>query len=171
MSINQVINQVALDSKVNVRVVVILDQTRTVRAHGEDVSIREGYLVDETSRIKLTLRREYFHLLDNRSTYDLKNVVKMKYSGEIKLQTLHNTTFSLSRQQIEDYGATPVAEEQVLLDTTISSVEPSPLYCPECNKSVVPEKKRSFIGYLFKLLKSDAAIIIKAQKNAFHRCW
>ena len=75
MSINDVINQVALDSKVNVRGVVILDQTRTVRAHGEDVSIREGYLVDETSRNKLTLWREYRNLLDNRSTYDLKNVV------------------------------------------------------------------------------------------------
>ena len=42
---------------------------------GEDVSIREGYLVDETSRNKLTLWREYCNLLDNRSTYDLKNVV------------------------------------------------------------------------------------------------
>ena len=141
LSIDQVINSVSVDSKVNVRGVVVLDHVRTVRVQGEDVDIREGYLVDETSRIKLTLWREYCNLFENRSTYNLKNVSKMKYSGEIRLQTLHNTTYLLSDVQIEDYDEILVVEEQVLSNATISSVESSPLHCSECNKPLIPENK------------------------------
>ena len=140
MRIEQVINQVALDSKVNVKGLVILDDVRIVRVHGEDVNIREGHLVDETSRIKITLWREYCDL-ENNTTYNLRNVAKMKYSGEIQLQTLHNTTFSLSSEQIEEYEEIPIVEDVNLSNVSIGSIEASPPYCPECSKPVVHPNK------------------------------
>ena len=91
LTVDKVLHQVPLDAKVHARGVVVLDEIRNVHSRGEEISIRDGYLVDETGRIKLTLWREYCDLLDNRSTYDLKNLLKMKYSGEIRLQTSHNT--------------------------------------------------------------------------------
>ena len=91
LTVEQVINQVALDTKVNVRGVVLLQPIHSVRVgDDEDVSIRDGHLVAENASIKLTLWREYCELFEHETTYDFKNLLKMKYSGEIRLQSLYN---------------------------------------------------------------------------------
>ena len=136
MTIGEVINQVPTDAKVNVRGVVLLQEVRSVRVRSEDVNIREGHLVDESSRIKLALWREYCELLENRAVYDLKNLVKMKYSGEIRLQSLHNTTYALSEVQIEEYDPLPVLEDKVLFNATVAAVEAAARNCTECNKPI-----------------------------------
>ena len=112
-----------------------------MRVRDEDVSIRDGYLVDGNNRIKLTLWREYCDTLENRSTYDLRNLLKMKYSGEVRLQSLHNTSYSRSVEQIEDYQGIPVVEHLVLANVKIDSIESSLPLCPEFNKPIDHDKQ------------------------------
>ena len=166
MTVAQVINQVAVDNKVNVRGVVILDEIRNVRVRDEDVSIREGYLVDGNNRIKLTLWREYCDLLENRSTYDLRNLLKMKYSGELRLQSLHNTSYSRSVEQIEDYQGIPVVEGLVLANVKIDSIESSLPLCPKCNKPIDHDKQKAIVkcGNCLKVVLSSS---LKRRKKSF----
>ena len=72
----------------------------------------------------------------------MKNVSKIKYSGEIRIQTLHNTTYSLSEVQIHDYVEIPVEEEQVLPNVAVTMVEVVPLQCKECHKPLAQPKKK-----------------------------
>ena len=103
MTVSKVLNEMPLDSKVNMREVAILDETRIITtSNNEDIFIHMGHFLDETDNITLTLWREYCPLLKNRVSDDLQNVVKMKYSGEIRLQTC--TTYMVSEEQIEEYN-------------------------------------------------------------------
>ena len=67
--------------------------------------------------------RDYCEVFLEGSTYNLKNMVKMKYSGEIRFQTVHNKIFTLADDQIVDYMVPPAVVYPVLSNVQITAVE------------------------------------------------
>ena len=55
-SIRKIVNKIPIDSKVNVSRMIILDETRVIlSANKEEISIREGHLVDKNDSVRITL--------------------------------------------------------------------------------------------------------------------
>ena len=100
LSIKKVITEIPINSKVNVSAVAFLKESRAVVVSDEDVPIREGFLADESGFIKLTLWRNYAELTSD-LTYDFKNLLKITYGGEDRLQSIHATTYSLAGEQLD----------------------------------------------------------------------
>ena len=67
-----------------------------------EVPTREGNLIDETGSIKITLWREYTSINSN-TTYDFRELVKIRYGSTVQLQTVHNSTYTVSDEPVEDY--------------------------------------------------------------------
>ena len=61
-SIAEVINEVAVKTKINVCGHVLLDDITSVVVKGTDIPIRRGHICDKTGSIKLTLWREYVNI-------------------------------------------------------------------------------------------------------------
>ena len=144
-SIVEVINEVALESKVNVSGVLVLNDTRHIMVNGQEVPIREGFVIDDTGSIKITLWREYTQLQNN-VTYDFLQLIKKKHGSDVILQSIHSTTYNVSGTQIEDYQVPEISEPLVIVDTTLVGVESKTAnYCPICKAVVhLPEEKQIF---------------------------
>ena len=100
-SIHEAVNEIPLDSKVNVRGVLVLGEPQTVKVFGADVPIRNGHICDSSGNIKICLWREYAELENNR-TYAFSGLVKGNYNNSVQLQTSSSTTFS-EEFPIEDF--------------------------------------------------------------------
>ena len=61
---------------------IVFDEKRTLSCNGEDVGIREGYLVNENYQIHLTLLREYADDVKDNECYQFKYLMKMIYNGD-----------------------------------------------------------------------------------------
>ena len=79
--------------KVNVRAAIELEETRHLT--GDEVPIRDGHLIDKTGSIKLTLWREYSEI-ESGKTYEFLHLMKLKYAGEVVLQSVNTTTYTVS---------------------------------------------------------------------------
>ena len=140
-TVAEVINEIALDSTINTRGVLALDEVRHLDVSNEKIPIREGFLIDETGSVKITLWREYTRLEDG-VTYDLLKVVKIKYAGEERLQTVHNTMYERSLEQVENYIIPERNQPEVLRDASIIAIEEdSLLLCGICKSTAFPGNK------------------------------
>ena len=162
LNISQVLNEVPLDNKVHVRGVAVLEEARTVMSNGEEIHIREGFLVDENQKIPLTLWREYCALIDSRTTYNFKNLVKMKYASEIRLQTSHNTSYEISAEQIENYAEIPIILDIDMDAVQFVSIECGGYHCIECKKPVAEDTKEDLV---IKCTNCNKVMLIKSLKR------
>ena len=82
LTVSEVINEVQVDQKVNVRGLVVLNDTKYVTVAGKnDVPIREGHIIDETASMKITVWREYINIPNN-VTYNFLDLLKVRYGAE-----------------------------------------------------------------------------------------
>ena len=91
-TLHEVINEVPVDTRVNVRGLVMLSDTKTVIVGQNQVPIREGYIVDETGQMKITLWQEYTGI-ENGKTYDFLQLSKIRYGSQVILQSVHLTSY------------------------------------------------------------------------------
>ena len=110
----EVINEVPLNTQVNLHVVVDLTEIRYITVGNDEVPNRDGFIIDNTANMKLTLRREYT-TIESGQTFDFLRLVKIKYAGEIVLQSINSTSYSTSQHQIENYEV-PERNSSVQLD-------------------------------------------------------
>ena len=136
--ISEVVNEVPLDTKVNVQGAVALEETRHVTVNGDEVAIREGHLIDETGNIKITLWREYTEV-ESGQTYDFLRLIKIRYAGEVVLQSINSTTYQVSRNQLEGYEVPARVEPNMLDDVAVVAIDISETHmCMICKAPAIP---------------------------------
>ena len=137
-SIADIINEVPLNSQVNAHGVVHVNDVRYVDVNNDEVPIREGYLSDHGGNIKLTLWREYTEI-ENGRTYEFLRLIKIKYGGQIVLQSTAQTAFNLSDEQIEELEAPEQFQPAILNNVGIIAVDVNETQsCGVCKAAAVP---------------------------------
>ena len=91
-TIAEVINEIALDTHVNIEGVVITGDMDSVAVSGQQVKIKKGHICDTTGYVKLCLWREYTEV-ENGVSYIITNLRKTSFQNEVELQTTNTTSY------------------------------------------------------------------------------
>ena len=146
-TVSEVLNEVPVDTQVNVQGALELDLVRFVTVNGEEVPIREGHLVDESGNIKITLWREYTELQSG-TTYDFLHLIKLRYAGDVVLQTIHTTTYQVSITQLQDYEVPERTNSLSLHDVTVMAIKHSVSNaCGICKVAAIPSSQQLYTGF------------------------
>lgn len=101
-----------IDSTVNVRGVLTLNETRTITVNNEEISLREGHIGDHSGSMLITLWRKYVNLLSG-TTYEFLRLKKIKYVNIERLQTAHSTVYQVSMTPLQHHH---LPEEPLVLE-------------------------------------------------------
>ena len=137
-TVQEVINEIPLDSKVNVIGAVELEPVRHVTVNESEAPIREGHPIDNTGSVKLALWREYTEI-EAGQTYEFLRLIKVKFNGEIVLQSTTQTTYQRSSNQLENYEIPERNELNTFENVSIVAIDSSDTRnCTICKAAAEP---------------------------------
>ena len=165
-TVSEVINEVAVNTSVNVSGHLKLEDASVVSVGGQDVVIRRGYLCDGTGHIKITLWREYSNL-KNGCTYVLCEMRKGVYNSRTEIQSTNTTSY----KEIEpmDHFSMPDEDPTTAITTTGTFFAVKFFHttkCVFCNENVNIKTNDNSTTDLIQCLKCDSASLLKLVKAA-----
>ena len=143
-SVADIINEVPLNSQVNAHGVVNVKDVKHVTVNNQKVPIREAYLCDHSGNIILTLWRQYTDI-ENSKTYQFLRLLKIKYGGDIVLQSTAGTAFILSDEQIEHLEVPEQNQPVVLKNAGVVAFDITESHvCGICKAAAIPGDSQLF---------------------------